>query len=78
MNKQEIKTNIDRLEKIISITNTWQKLYIDNMKQVIESYKKLIISLEIAEREEQEEDFYDDIRDGSLQECIPIEWKEQP
>ncbi len=25
-----------------------------------------------------EEDFYDDIRDGSLQPMIPIEWKEQP
>lgn len=25
-----------------------------------------------------EEDFYYDIRDGSLQPMIPIEWKEQP
>ena len=25
-----------------------------------------------------EEDFYDDIRDGTLQPMIPIEWKEQP
>ena len=44
MKKQEIKTNIERLEKTIA-ANFWNKKYVENCKTQIEMYKKMLIIL---------------------------------
>lgn len=41
MTTQEIKTNIERLEKTISM-NIWNKGYVANCKSQIEVYKSLL------------------------------------
>lgn len=41
MNKQEILTNIERLEKTIS-QNFWNKKYVENCKASIENYKQML------------------------------------
>jgi hypothetical protein len=41
MTTQEIKTNIERLEKTISM-NIWNKAYVQNCKSQIESYKLML------------------------------------
>lgn len=42
MTKQEILTNIERLEATIA-QNFWNKGYVENCKKTIESYKEMLL-----------------------------------
>ena len=44
MTRQEIKINIERLEKTIAM-NCWQKGYVANCKDEIEAYKLMLKAL---------------------------------